>query len=213
MEYYILIAGNGNTTRANVEALIDDYFILNKDSVVVLPFERTPTLGQKWAAQYAKDNDKKIILYSLPDSKNVDCQRDEQIETDTPFEDAVAFIADKENAAFLLWDDEDTESTEVLRLCKAAKVRCFDLTSGLYEITPTENIKPVEKPVMPKQEIVVNPPVPVVEEDSDFEEEEEEEEDDEEEVEVEEVLTDAITYIAQIFAREVALELKKIMGK
>jgi hypothetical protein len=205
MEYYILVAGNGNTTRANVEALIDDHFIAKGEGgTLVLPFESSPSSAQKWAAQFAKDNNKEIILYAPKETTPFDCPRSSSVVSTNPLEDSIELMAGKDSVGFLLWDDEDVQCSEALRLCKDVGIRCFDLTTGLYEITPSSNIEVSSKPLMPKQEMLME------EKSEDFYEDENE---DDEEVEVEEVLTDAITYVAQIFAKEIAAELKKLMGK
>jgi len=213
MEYYILVAGNGNTTRANVEALIDDHFIANGDEgTLVLAFESTPTQGQKWAAQFAKDNNKKTITYSLKEHNTLECPRTSAVISDTPFEEAVKDIAGKNSVGFLLWDDEDMESAEVLRLCKNAGIKCFDLTTGLYEITPADNIEQEVAPIIPLMERLSEAEV-LKEEPQEEDEDVEEDEEEVEEVGVEETLTDAVTFIAQIFARELAAEFKKLLDK
>ena len=41
---YVLIAGTGVTSRANLEALVEDYFYAkNKEAVLLLAFDKTPS--------------------------------------------------------------------------------------------------------------------------------------------------------------------------
>lgn len=209
MEYHIIISGQGITTRANVEALIDDHFIANgKDGVVLLPFYRNPSQAQKWAAQFAKDNEKRIVTFSPNDASLPDVPKSDNIVDEEPIQAAINFSNSAENVVgFLLWDDEDQESADTLALCSKAGIKCFDLTTGLVGINPSEGLEVSVRPSLPIQEVLENS----IESTDESEIEEDDEEG--EEVEVEETLTDAITFIAQIFAKEIAAEVKRLMDK
>lgn len=206
MTYYIIIAGQGSTTRANIEALIDDTFLAeNNDCALLLPFESSPSLGQKWAAQFAKDNNVNVYTFSQKASLSTDFPYTEHNLADDPMHESMRRVSDNERAAgFLLWDDEDTESARALVLCRDRSIRCFDLTNGLIELSASPSA------VAPPPPVSMTVAIPEVDEEPAETEEEEEEE---EEVEVEETLTDAITFIAQIFAREIAAELKKMKDR
>lgn len=202
-KYYVIVAGNGLTSRANLEALMEDHFYANgANGVIVLPYETKPSQGQVFAAQLAKDKNKDIIIYTKSG-------KFEGIPTSTMVEglakDAAKDFKNEKAVAFILWDDEDPNSVNLL--ADLDGVPCFDLTDGLKSMSSAD-VTRMEEPKIPAQE-TIQPPV---EEDEDGEEEEEGEEegdfaDDEEEDldEAEEEIMENLYYgvqaIAQIFAQ------------
>lgn len=211
-KYYVIVAGNGITTRANLEALMEDHFYANGEhGVVVLPYKDKPSQGQIFAAQLAKDKNKDIIVYTksgnfdgLPASTMVDG------DTTAVKKD---FVKEK-TVAFLLWDDEDSESANLLADLQG--IQCFDLTDGLNKIGPSEGARIVE-PVIPDQEKVSpKKEKPDVEEEEEEEGEEESEFSDEEEDlddEVMENLYYGVQAIAQIFAQALVDAMADTPGK
>ena len=211
-QYYVIVAGNGVTTRANLEALMEDHFYANGEhGVVVLPYKDKPSQGQIFAAQLAKDKNKDIIVYTksgnfdgLPASTMVDG------DTTAVNKD---FVKEK-TVAFLLWDDEDSESANLLADLQG--IQCFDLTDGLNKIGPSEGARIVE-PVIPDQEKVSpKKEKPDVEEEEEEEGEEESEFSDEEEDlddEVMENLYYGVQAIAQIFAQALVEAMADTPGK
>ena len=211
-KYYVIVAGNGVTTRANLEALMEDHFYANGEhGVVVLPYKDKPSQGQIFAAQLAKDKNKDIIVYTksgnfdgLPASTMVDG------DTTAVNKD---FVKEK-TVAFLLWDDEDSESANLLADLQG--IQCFDLTDGLNKIGPSEGARIVE-PVIPDQEKVSpKKEKPDVEEEEEEEGEEESEFSDEEEDlddEVMENLYYGVQAIAQIFAQALVEAMADTPGK
>lgn len=211
-KYYVIVAGNGITTRANLEALMEDHFYANGEhGVVVLPYKDKPSQGQIFAAQLAKDKNKDIIVYTksgnfdgLPASTMVDG------DTTAVKKD---FVKEK-TVAFLLWDDEDSESANLLADLQG--IQCFDLTDGLNKIGPSEGARIVE-PVIPDQEKVSpKKEKPDVEEEEEEEGEEESEFSDEEEDlddEVMENLYYGVQAIAQIFAQALVEAMADTPGK
>ena len=211
-KYYVIVAGNGVTTRANLEALMEDHFYANGEhGVVVLPYKDKPSQGQIFAAQLAKDKNKDIIVYTksgnfdgLPASTMVDG------DTTAVNKD---FVKEK-TVAFLLWDDEDSESANLLADLQG--IQCFDLTDGLNKIGPSEGARIVE-PVIPDQEKVSpKKEKPDVEEEEEEEGEEESEFSDEEEDLDDEVLENlyyGVQAIAQIFAQALVEAMADTPGK
>ena len=200
-KYYVIVAGNGVTTRANLEALMEDHFYANGEhGAVVLPYKDKPSQGQIFAAQLAKDKNKDIIIYTksgnfdgLPTSTMVDG------DTTAVNKD---FVKEK-TVAFLLWDDEDSESANLLADLQG--IQCFDLTDGLNKIGPSEGARIVE-PVIPDQEKVSSKKEkPNVEEEEEEEGEEESEFSDTEEEDLDDEVMENLYYgvqaIAQIFAQ------------
>jgi hypothetical protein len=214
-KYYVIVAGNGVTTRANLEALMEDHFYANGEhGVVVLPYKDKPSQGQIFAAQLAKDKNKDIIVYTKSGNFN-------GVPTSTMVEGDAAtagkdFINEK-TVAFLLWDDEDSDSANLLADLKG--VQCFDLTDGLNKIGPSEGVRIVE-PVIPEQEQVSAKKEKLnVEEEEEEDGEEESEfadnEDEEEDLddEVMENLYYGVQAIAQIFAQALVEAMADAPGK
>lgn len=204
-KYYVIIAGNGSTSRANLEALVEDHFYANGDGgVLVLPYKDKPSQGQIFAAQWAKDKSKETIIYTKSG-------KFEGIPSTSVVEEDSATLAKtfKKNkvSVFLLWDDEDTESVNLLADLKGFP--CFDLTDGLNALTATD-AKRIEEPAIPTQEQLAQPKE---EDDGEDEEEEGSEEDDSEEDDedgYEESMEDiyfGVQAIAKIFAKALVEEL------
>lgn len=211
-KYYVIVAGNGVTTRANLEALMEDHFYANGEhGVVVLPYKDKPSQGQIFAAQLAKDKNKDIIVYTKSGNFN-GIPTSTMVDGDTT---AVKkdFVKEK-TVAFLLWDDEDSESANLLADLQG--IQCFDLTDGLNKIGPSEGARIVE-PVIPDQEKVSpKKEKPDVEEEEEEEGEEESEFSDEEEDlddEVMENLYYGVQAIAQIFAQALVEAMADTPGK
>lgn len=201
-KYYVIVAGNGVTTRANLEALMEDHFYANGEhGVVVLPYKDKPSQGQIFAAQLAKDKNKDIIVYTKSGNFN-------GIPTSTMVDgDATTVTKDfinEKTVAFLLWDDEDSESANLLADLQG--IQCFDLTDGLNKLGPSEGARIVE-PVIPAQEQVGTKKEEPVGEEEEEEEEDEEEDDfsDSEEEDLDDEIMENLYYgvqtIAQIFAQ------------
>ena len=213
-KYYVIVAGNGVTTRANLEALMEDHFYANGEhGVVVLPYKDKPSQGQLFAAQLAKDKNKDIIVYTksgnfngIPTSTMVDGDAS-NVNKD--------FIKEK-TVAFLLWDDEDSESANLLADLKG--IQCFDLTDGLNKIGPSEGLRIVE-PLIPIQEQDIPKEKPSAKEEEEDDEEEtdfsdlEDEEGEGLDEEVMENLYYGIQAIAQIFAQALVEAMADTPGK
>jgi hypothetical protein len=206
-KYYVLVAGNGATSRANIEALMEDHFYANgDDGVVVMPIVGNPTPSQVFAAQYAKEKSKEVVYVSQAEANLTNLPPASMIEDANPINKALEIIVGEKSSAFLLWSDEDDVSLDALAACKKADIKCFDLTDGLVPINPSADIKKPEKVSFPKQEIVVEKEEEDAEEEEESSEDEEEfddedEEDDDEQEESLENLYAGVEEIARIFAR------------
>ena len=211
-KYYVIVAGNGVTTRANLEALMEDHFYANGEhGVVVLPYKDKPSQGQIFAAQLAKDKNKDIIIYTksgnfngIPTSTMVDG------DTTTVSKDFI-----KENTvAFLLWDDEDSESANLLADLQG--IECFDLTDGLNKILPSKGLRIVE-PLIPIQEQDIPKEKPSAKEEEEDDEEETDFSDSDEEEDLDEEIMENLYYgiqaIAQIFAQALVEAMADTPGK
>jgi len=205
--YYVLVAGSGETSRANVEALMDDHYYANGDAgTLVLSFEGKPSQGQVYAAQFAKDRAKNIMVFCTPDSEtNAITNTAHFNRVENPVVHALELIEGKINAAFILWNDDDEKTLELLEFCTEDNIPCFDLTDGLIKLgAPTT--KSV-KTVMPEIEATTSDSIPFIPDYvPDVDEEEDEAEEDEEE-DFEETVMDAFYGLARMIAATVAEQL------
>jgi len=204
-KYYVIVAGDGQTSRANVEALIEDYVYGHGQEVTfVFPYEKRPSQGQIFAAQLAKDKSKDILLFCREDANYEGIPSSSVSHSDTPFDTACTKLKGTNVIAFILVDDEDQGTNNLLSIFDKHKVPSFDLTEGLMPIKFNPGAS----------EVILNPSIPELEEF--FKPEEDVEEDledfDDEDLEDEELAEDfylGVQALAKMIAREVAAELLK----
>ena len=210
-KYFVLIAGAGETSRANVEALLEDHYYKNgKSGTLVLAYKNKPSSAQVYAAQFSKDKEKDLYLFTTENGK-FDGAPSASVElTSDPISSAVDFISGQKSSAFVLWSDEDPDCQNILALCKDAGVPCFDLTEGLLPLTPSSDIAPVATPAIPEQETLE---YKSKDEDEEEEEEFEDEEEDEEEYEDVDDVYFGLEALAKFIAKEVSKEVLKALEK
>ena len=204
----IAVIGNGKTSRANVEALLNDTIESFDETYLALIYDNTPSEGVTWSKQYAESKSIPFKEYSALD-----------------FSGLTVDSKDREIKLFILWDDEDFECVEAIRCSQENSFAAFDLTNGLVSIKSiTKDIKPRTAPaVMPEVETKVNINIKdeaksasnfvkiTVHEDE--EEDYDEEDDDEEEYESSDIILEAVEEIAKIFAVAIASAIKEAMEK
>ena len=202
----IIIIGSGETTRANVEALLDDYVYAHKDlSVSILVNGAKPSEGQIWAAQYVVDQEREVVIYhdNAYTAGPFFSMGVESVLTENFFEE---LKADSATEAFFLWNDDDPVCLNALSRLSAKNVPCKDLTNGLCEIKANADIQEIEAPVIPVQE-------QLDEEESDEVEDSVSEysfpDPDDDEEEYEDPLYEGIKIIAEIFADAIVKRLKE----
>ena len=205
-KYYVLVAGNGATSRANIEALMEDHYYANgAEGIVVMPIFGNPTPSQVFTAQYAKEKNKEIVYVASEGANLTNLPAGSMINDPDPINKAVEIIVGEKATAFLLWSDEDNTSLDILVACKKADIKCFDLTDGLVPINPSADIKKAEVIDFPEKERVTikeNEEDAAEEEEGSEEEDDEEYEDDEEEDDESlENLYAGVEEIARIFAK------------
>lgn len=210
-KYFVLIVGSGRTSRANIEALLEDHYYKNgKAGTLAVAYKTKPSPEQVQAIQFSKDKEKELLLFTTEDGR-FDGAPSASVEIcEDPVKGAVQFLTGLNSAVFILWSDEDPDCQNTLALCKEAGIPCFDLTEGLLPLTPSDTLKPIEAPQIPKQETLE---YSSKEDDDDEEEEDDEEEDDEDEEEYEEVddVYFAIEALSKLIAKEVAKEVVKAL--
>lgn len=166
-DYAILIAGNGDTTRANVEALLEDY-ILSKDGkgVLVLAFESKPSAAQIWAGQLATQHSLEAIIVSPPNGLLDSVPKGSFVEAPAgnaaSIGASVAQSSAADPVAFIVWSDEDPECANLLAECQTRKIFAFDLTNGLCSLIPSPKIEKLTLPDIPVAEMIEAPVVNLV---------------------------------------------------
>ena len=214
-KYFVIVTGAGESTRANLEALMEDYYYANgANGTLILPYLKMPNAAQVFAAQYAKDKNKDIIIVTDVKAAHQGMPPARMIESTNVIADAIELTKGAKADAFLLWNDEDNSSLEALALLSDAGIPCFDLTEGLSPISPNSESRPTQT-VFPVQETIPEPPKPVIEDEYEEDEEEyddeDDEDDDEEEDEVDSQIMDDIYFGIRAFAKLVAKELADLM--
>ena len=136
---YVVITGAGVTSRANLEALVEDYFYAKgKETYLVLPFEKTPSQGQVFAAQYARDKGKDIVIFCNEGAEISSFPKASVSYTNTPIPDSL----DPDSMVMILWDPSDKLSVEAADYCEAHSIKAYNLCEGLSffdrALTPEE---------------------------------------------------------------------------
>lgn len=210
----ILIVGSGVTSRANVEALMDDYFYANPELKVYLAVEGEISQGQIWAAQYATDKGKTAKALMTRGSRMTGMPTVvPRQESESPIRE----ICDSEKnlTAFVIWNDEDQSCLDALEILPQYGIPALDLTNGLLEIKASGEIQKIKRPEIPEAEKMSPEEMDSLEQglenmvighssQVDIGEDEEEYED---------PLYEAINVVAGIFAEAIAKELKKVLKK
>lgn len=154
--YYVLVAGTGDTSRANIEALMEDYYYANGDGgVLVLAYKDAPSRSQTYAAQYAVDCKKDIMVFCREDAKTAGIPNASVTFSDFPYVEATEYIKDQQGIAQLLWNAEDAkEDAVILQECLSKGIRAYNLCDGLV---PLDNVSvpepaPQEQVKAPKEE-------------------------------------------------------------
>lgn len=207
--YYVIVAGNGKTSRVNVEVLLEDHYHANGDGgVLVVPFVKHPSEGQIWALQLAKARNKEVIVFASEIANYADIESVSVQVSESPMHDAVKKFSTDKTAAFLLWSDEDEDCLNILAECKKANIPAFDLTEGLVQIKPSQEIKfqQEEMPIHDKVEETLEIPkhIKLNLDDDDDEEEEDSDLD---------VLYESLDEIARVFATMVVSHVKDQLKK
>lgn len=207
-KYFVMVAGGGETSRANLEALMEDHYYANgANGVLVLPYVDKPSQAQVFAAQYAKDKNKDIVVVTNSSSSYEGMPAATLVTNEQPDKEAINLMKSEKSSAFLLWNDEDQRTTNLLALLKEAKIDAFDLTDGLSPIIAKKGLKAEAPTLFPVQEL----DIPKAEE-ADEDEEDEDEEDDEEEFEDSEE-DDELYYGVQAFIKVLAKAIVEEMNK
>jgi hypothetical protein len=125
---YVVITGAGVTSRANLEALVEDYFYAKgKETYLVLPFEKTPSQGQVFAAQYARDKGKDIVIFCNEGADISSFPKASVSYTNSPIAEAL----EPESMVMILWEPNDKLTNEAVDYCVAHSISAYNLCEGL----------------------------------------------------------------------------------
>jgi hypothetical protein len=140
-KYYVIVTGTGSTSRANVEALIDDYVYANgQDVTFILVYETQPAPGQVFISQWAKDKNKDILVFANEGAKFDGIYSASVIETNTPLLDACKFAGKVKTAGFVLWDKENPDN-DLLSTLLNYGITPADLSEGLNTLAPKGEVE------------------------------------------------------------------------
>lgn len=217
MSEYVVLAGQGTCSSLNIEALLADYFLKAKRKkrhvVLVIPFETRPSAGQVLAQQVAAEMQIDIVASTKTGDLS---QLSSCTVSDEPWHE---MIQGSPADIFLLYDDEDEESLEVLSISALLQWPVFDLCRGLLPIAPISPDTPILAPDIPEAEkLPVNAPEALPEDnDEELDEEEDEEDDDEdyeeeltdEQAEIADNLYAALDHFANLVAQKVVQIMKE----
>ena len=131
-KYYVLVAGTGDTSRANIEALMEDYYYSKGDEgTLVVAYEKSPTKAQVFAAQYAKESNKDITVFCNEDASTLGIPGASQFPSADPIKFALDNLQGQDAVAYLIWNEDDTQ---LLASCISAGVPAFNLSDGLVPL-------------------------------------------------------------------------------
>jgi hypothetical protein len=142
--YYVLVAGTGETSRANIEALMEDYYYAKGDGgTLVLAYKDAPSKSQTYAAQYAVDCKKDILVFCREDAKTSGIPGASITFAAFPYAEAATFLESQDAIAHLLWSPDDTD---IVEQCVSRGISAYNLCDGLVPLSVTE--KTVQAPVV-----------------------------------------------------------------
>lgn len=147
---FVVVAGNGETTRVNVEALLEDYYRgKGKDVVLVLPFTDRPSQGQIWAHQVSSELEIPTTVICPANSVVMSLGSSSVHNADDAVQATVEMISGEDAVALLLWNPSDPAAMIAQAAFKEAGVPCYDLCIGLFEVS-------AGNPVSEPQKVVTN---------------------------------------------------------
>lgn len=153
---FIVVVGDGETTRNNVEALIADFFYdKSKDYILLLPFRDRPSQGQIWAHQIFQDLGMPTTALA-PETATVFNLGSSSLNTVLdPMAASIEAVTGEESHVFaLITEDNKTDLTGFIE----AQVPCYNLCMGLMAINAVEAAqRPIEAKIQPVQTPIFGP--------------------------------------------------------
>lgn len=154
---YILVAGSGRSSQANIDALISDYLTANPKATLILPASpKGFSAEQGYAAQvFDRQNlDITVLLKSGVSYDFLPVRTNEEFVSKTAniIEESFKYLKKNKDQAFVLWNDDDPVSVQILEQSTKAEIPLLDLTNGLIEIPPRAGLAEEPEPSIPLDE-------------------------------------------------------------
>lgn len=148
---FVVVAGSGSTSRANVETLLEDYLYSrnHKDYMLVLPFEEKPSQGQVYAYQIAEGMGVATLVVAPKEAKFGNIAKSTLVEAEDLTQALEENFSGEEAEVFLLWSDEDPACQAVLSVCKTLGLSAYDLCMGLVPIHTEAAVEAPKKVLVP----------------------------------------------------------------
>jgi hypothetical protein len=147
---FIVVVGDGETTRNNVEALFEDFFYKkSKDYILLLPFIGRPSQGQVLAHQVFQELGMQTTALA-PDEAMIFNLGSASLNTvNDPISAAIEAVKGEEAYVFaLVTEDGQIDLTGFTE----AQVPCYNLCRGLMAINAVEVIqRPIEAKIQAVQ--------------------------------------------------------------
>jgi hypothetical protein len=136
---FIVVVGDGETTRSNIEALVTDFFYdRSKDYVLLLPFTERPSQGQVWTHQVFQELGM-LTTALAPEGAIVMNLSSSSLNTvPNPVGAAVEAVEGEEAHIFALVDEDHPMD---LTGFKTAQAPCYNLCRGLMALNDVEPVQ------------------------------------------------------------------------
>jgi hypothetical protein len=139
---FIVVVGDGETTRSNIEALVTDFFYDRpRDYVLLLPFIDRPSQGQVWAHQLFQELGMTTTALAPEGAIVMNLSSSSLNTVPNPVGAAVEAVAGEEAHIFALVDEDHPMDLEGFRTAQAP---CYNLCRGLMALN---DVAPVQRPV------------------------------------------------------------------
>ena len=149
---FIVVIGDGETTRNNVEALVADFFYdRDKDYVLLLPYIDRPSQGQVWSHQIFQEMGMSTTALAPESAMSVNLGGATVNAVTDPTAAAIEAVRGEEAHIFVLVDEDHPIDLEALQ---TAQVPCYNLCMGLIAIG---SVKAPQKPVEAPAKAVPTP--------------------------------------------------------
>jgi len=142
---FIVVVGDGETTRSNIEALVTDFFYdRSRDYVLLLPFTDRPSQGQVWTHQIFQELGMSTTALAPEGAMVMNLSSSSLNTVPNPVGAAVEAVAGEEAHIFALVDEDHPIDLEGF---KTAQAPCYNLCRGLMALN---DVAPVQRPVETK---------------------------------------------------------------
>ena len=153
---FIVVVGDGETTRSNIEALVTDFFYdRSRDYVLLLPFTDRPSQGQVWTHQVFQELGMPTTALAPEGAIVMNLSSSSLNTVPNPIGAVVEAVMGEEAHIFALVDEDHPIDLEGF---KTAQAPCYNLCRGLMALNDVEPIQhPAEANIQPVQQTFPDP--------------------------------------------------------